>query len=304
MIQEKPVRIHKPEWLKIQAPGGERYSLIKNLVSDNQLSTVCQEAKCPNMSECWGGGTATFMILGKTCTRGCRFCNVNTAKSGEIVDPFEPQKIVRSIEIMKLDYAVLTMVDRDDLQDGGSGQVFNVISIIREKLPHVMVEMLAGDFRGNLEQVKRVADSNPDVFAHNIETTQRLTPTVRDAKCGYDQSLSILKWVKTNYPHQFTKSSIMVGLGETQDEVIRTMHDLRANKVDILTIGQYLQPSSWHLPVQEFIHPDQFKAYEVIGKDLGFTYVASGPLVRTSYRAGELFIKGKIEEKRHHFINQ
>lgn len=298
MIQDKPVSIKKPDWLKITPPGGERYQQIKGLVNDNKLSTVCQEAKCPNMSECWGGGTATFMILGKTCTRGCRFCHINTAKQGEDVDPLEPAKIAHSAAVMKLEYVVLTMVDRDDLEDGGAGQVAATISAIRRQDPKKMIEILAGDFRGNFDQVKIVADANPEVYAHNVETTRALTPKVRDARCSYDQSLSILNWVKTNYPHQFTKSSIMVGLGETKEEVIQTMQDLRANHVDILTIGQYLQPTSWHLEVQEYVHPDVFKEYEKFGREMGFLYVASGPLVRTSYRAGELFVKGMIEERR------
>ncbi|NUQ81198.1 MAG: lipoyl synthase [Bacteroidetes bacterium] len=288
----------KPEWLKITPPGGERYQLIKGLVTGNNLSTVCQEARCPNMSECWGGGTATFMILGKTCTRGCRFCHVNTAKNGEPVDLQEPAKIAESAHIMGLDYVVLTMVDRDDLPDGGAGQVAATIRAIREKDPNTLIEMLAGDFMGNLDQVKVVADSNPDVYAHNIETVRRLSPTVRDGRCDYDQSLSILQWVKNNYPHQYTKSSLMVGLGETRDEMIESMKDLRKHQVDILTIGQYLRPTTWHLEVKEYIHPDQFRDYETIGKELGFLYVASGPLVRTSYRAGELFMKGMIQDRR------
>jgi len=300
MIQDKPVS-KKPEWLKISPPGGERYRQIKDLVTGHQLSTVCQEAKCPNTSECWGGGTATFMILGKTCTRGCRFCHVNTAKTGEDVDPLEPAKIAHSADVMKLDYVVLTMVDRDDLPDGGAGQVAAVIQAIRRKDPKKLIEMLAGDFRGDLSLAGRIAQAGPDVFAHNVETTRFLTPKVRDARCSYDQSLAVLRSVKENYPHIFTKSSIMVGLGETFDEVIETMKDLRRNQVDILTIGQYLQPTSWHLEVRDYIHPDVFKQYETAGRDLGFLYVASGPLVRTSYRAGELFVKGMIEERRMKF---
>lgn len=288
----------KPDWLKIKPPGGERYTLIKSLADTNQLSTVCQEAKCPNMSECWGGGTATFMLLGGTCTRGCRFCNVATSKTGDLVDIDEPRKLANSIKIMKLDYAVITMVDRDDLADGGAQHVKDCLNEVKNQNPETLIEMLSGDFRGNFDQVRLVAESKIEVFAHNIETTRVLTPKVRDPRCGYDQSLKILKTVKSEFPKLFTKSSIMVGLGETKEDVTQTMKDLRENDVDIVTLGQYLQPTQKHLQVQDFIHPDVFLEYERIGHELGFVYVASGPLVRSSYRAGELLLKGKIAERK------
>ena len=297
-ISKPQERLPKPDWLKIQPPGGERYSQIKGLVQNHSLSTVCQEAKCPNLSECWGGGTATYMLLGSVCTRGCRFCNVATSKNGEAVDLEEPQKLAFSIKTMGIEYAVITMVDRDDLPDGGAQHVQNCLNEVKKQNPNTLIEMLSGDFRGNFDQIKVVAESNLEVFAHNIETTRELTPTVRDPRCGYDQSLTVLRRVKQEYSHLFTKSSIMVGLGEKKDDVYRAMNDLREHQVDILTLGQYLQPSPKHLKVQEFIHPDIFKQYEEMGKELGFMYVASGPLVRSSYRAGELFLRGKIAERK------
>lgn len=299
-----PSHSPKPDWLKIAPPSGERYSNIKGLVQTHHLSTVCQEAKCPNLSECWGGGTATYMLLGSTCTRGCRFCNIKTSKYGDAVDSHEPQKLAQTIKTMGIEYAVITMVDRDDLEDGGAQHIQDCLNEVKRQNPETLIEMLSGDFRGNTEHIATVASSQMEVYAHNIETTRALTPTVRDPRAGYDQSLHVLKWIKSEFPHLYTKSSIMVGLGETKEDVYQTMADLRDHDVDILTLGQYLQPSQKHLKVQEFVHPDTFKEYELKGKEMGFMYVASGPLVRSSYRAGELFLRGKISERKSLFNNK
>lgn len=292
------IELQKPEWLKIKPRSGTDFSKIKNALRKRGLVTVCEEAQCPNMAECWHNeGTATFMVLGDTCTRGCKFCAIKTNMQGNPVDPFEPEKIASAIEEMGLDYAVITAVDRDDLPDFGANHFATVIKRVHARHPTGRVEILTGDFNGKYEDIKTVVDANPDVFAHNIETVHRLHPKVRDLRAKYDQSLSVLKIVKDINPQMITKSAIMVGLGETENEMIEAMKDLREVGCDILTIGQYLRPKSKRLQVEEFVTPQQFKRYEELGKELGFLYVASGPFVRSSYRAGELFTKALLEER-------
>jgi lipoic acid synthetase len=284
----------KPEWLKIRPPSGENYKRIKSLLRDLNLYTVCEEAHCPNIHECWGGGTATFMLMGDTCTRGCRFCAVKTGNPKGFLDQDEPIKISSSIEKLSLDYVVLTSVDRDDLPDGGAAHFAQTIKEIKIRDSKVIVEVLIPDFRGDNNALDKIIEAEPEVIAHNVETIDRLTSKVRDKRATYIQSLNVLRRVKEINPKIFTKTSIMLGLGESEEEVIQAMHDLRNNNVDILTFGQYLRPTKKHLPVIEYITPDKFKYYEEIGLDLGFIYVASGPLVRSSYKAGEYFLKNKI----------
>lgn len=287
---------NKPPWLKVRAPGGERYTHIKKRARELNLHTVCEEAHCPNIGECWGGGTATFMVMGGICTRGCRFCAVTTRKNGMPLDPNEPENVANSIAELKLDYVVVTSVDRDDLPDQGAGHFAACITAIRERNPETLIEVLIPDFRGNVDLLKIVVDAKPDVLAHNVECIRRLTPKVRDPRATYDQSLELLQNVKRIDPTMFTKSSIMVGVGEEKEEVIDCMGDLRAVSTDFLTIGQYLQPSQKHLPLQAYIHPDTFEEYRVLGEGIGFKYVASGPLVRSSYRAGEFFIQRFLKQ--------
>lgn len=287
----------KPEWLKIRLPSGESYQKIKGLREGLKLATVCEEARCPNIAECWSSGTATFMLLGDTCTRACKFCNVATGNPRGWTDPEEPQKIVEAVASMNLNYVVLTMVDRDDLKDGGAAHVGRVIRMLRKELPALRVEMLAGDFKGDATCVKTVLESDPHVFAHNVETVRRLTPTVRDRRCGYDQTLQVLRAAKSLAPHVVTKSSIMVGMGETDAEVDETLKDLLAAGVEIVTIGQYLRPAPQFLPVAEYVHPDRFQRWKARAEELGFVFCASGPLVRSSYRAAEVFIDGYLSTR-------
>ena len=286
----------KPRWLSVKAPGGERYLRVKETLKGLRLHTVCQEASCPNVGECWGGGTATVMLMGETCTRGCRFCNVKTSAHPPPLDPDEPRHLAEAIAGLGLDYIVVTSVDRDDLPDGGASHFADAIRRLKE-IPGLLVEVLTPDFRGDAEAVRTIGRAAPDVFANNVETVRRLTPAVRDPRAGYDQTLGVLSRMKGEFPGIFTKSSIMVGLGETDGEIVETMRDLRAVGVDILTLGQYLRPSEWHLPVVEWVTPQKFAAWKEAGKGLGFRYVASGPLVRSSYRAGELFLRGEIEAR-------
>lgn len=289
----------KPDWLKVRAPSGESYLKIKEMMRERRLATVCEEARCPNIGECWGGGTATIMVMGDTCTRGCRFCNVKTAKFPGALDPEEPENVARSLKDMQLDYVVLTTVDRDDLPDQGASHFAAIIQAVKRVNPKLKIETLGGDFQGRPDLLQILLDSNGiDVFAHNIETVERLTPKVRDRRAGYRQSIEVLANAKKLRPDVVTKSSIMVGLGETEEEVVQAMRDLRAVDVDIFTLGQYLRPTSWHLEVAEFVTPEQFKNYERIGLELGFKYVASGPLVRSSYRAGEFFLKAFLDERK------
>jgi len=288
----------KPNWLKVRAPGGERYTRIKARARQLKLHTVCEEARCPNVGECWGGGTATFMVMGGICTRGCRFCAVNTSRNGMPLDPDEPRNVAAGIAELELDYVVVTSVDRDDLPDQGAGHFAACIREIRKAAPRTLVEVLIPDFRGRTDLLATVFEARPDVIAHNIECVRRVTGRVRDPRATYDQSLKVLTDLKTMGPDRLTKSSIMVGLGETEDEVITTMGDLRAVGCDFLTLGQYLRPTSKHLDVAEYIPPETFARYQEIGERLGFAYVASGPLVRSSYKAGEFFITRYLHQKR------
>ncbi len=290
--------IPKPDWLKVRAPSGENYAKIKEMAGNLKLATVCQEAKCPNIGECWSGGTATFMLMGEVCTRGCRFCNVKTGNPKGKIDEFEPEKVAHSIAQLSLEYVVITSVDRDDLPDQGAGHFARAISAVKKLNPKLIVEILTPDFRGDMELVKVVADSMPDVFAHNIETVERLSPSVRDPRAKYRQSLNVLLEVKKLNPKMYTKSSIMLGLGETDEEILQALKDLRAVGCDVVTFGQYLQPSKRHLKVIEYVTPEKFKYWQTVSESMGFLYVASGPLVRSSYRAGEFFMKGIVEKSR------
>jgi len=289
-----------PEWLRIRLPGGEDYERVKKQMDDGVLHSVCEEARCPNIGECWGGGTATFMVLGDTCTRGCRFCSVETALKPTAPDPREPQRLADSLSKLDLKYTVLTTVCRDDLPDQGAGHIAACVAAIKKSCPDLLIEFLIQDFRGELDPIKTVVASGADVLAHNLETVERLTHPVRDAKAGYQQSLDVLASIKRLNPKVRTKTSIMLGLGETREEVIQAMKDLRTSDCEILTLGQYLRPTQHtrHLPVHEFVTPETFKELEVVAKDLGFLYVASGPFVRSSYRAGELFLEGLLREEK------
>jgi lipoyl synthase len=278
----------KPEWLKVKLPAGDNYTKLRGIVSESKLHTVCQEAMCPNIAECWGVGTATFMILGDTCTRGCRFCNVKTGHPNPI-DPLEAAKLARSIEELGLKYAVITCVDRDELPDGGAIQMAEAIRAIKHRTPDVKVEVLTSDYRGDTAAIRTVVEASPDVYAHNIETTRALTPSVRDRRCGYDQSLGVLTSVKQMRPDMLTKSSIMLGLGETDADVLQAARDLRDIGVDIITFGQYLQPTKRHLAVVEFVTPEKFAWFAREVKPMGFRQVVSGPLVRSSYHAEQAF---------------
>lgn len=287
----------KPSWLKVKIPGGMNYQRIQQTLRRRQLHTVCEEAHCPNIGECWEGGTATFMIMGDTCTRGCRFCAVKTSKQGMPLDPDEPKKVSESIALMHLDYVVITSVNRDDLADGGASHFAKVIEQVRNDHPRLIIEVLTPDFQGHLDQTAVVAEAKPHVFAHNLETVKRLTPTVRDPRADYNQSLQVLRFVKGNFPGIYTKSSLMLGCGEQDDEVLETMTDLRKAGVAFLTLGQYLRPSKKHLPVVEYVSPQKFDYLKTWGEVFGFEYVASGPLVRSSYKAGEFFVKSKIKKQ-------
>lgn len=285
----------KPPWLKVRLPASESYGQIKKILRQRQLYTVCEEAHCPNIGECWETGTATFMLMGDVCTRGCRFCAVKSGKPLVPPDPNEPQKLAEAVAEMNLDYVVLTSVDRDDLPDGGASHFAKVIQTIKQTSPHTLVEALIPDFQGSYSALDKVIRAGAEVIAHNIETVERLTPTVRDQRATYQQSLQVLSCLKKMAPHSYTKSSLMLGLGETLDELKKTLRDLRTSHVDILTIGQYLQPTQKHAPVHEFVTPECFEQYKQEAEDLGFLYVASGPLVRSSYRAGEFFVKSMLE---------
>lgn len=293
-----PTRARKPDWLRVRAPGGEHYALIKKTLRERGLYTVCEEAHCPNVGECWGGGTATFMLLGDTCTRGCRFCAVKTGNPGGRVDADEPRKLAESVSMLGLRYVVLTMVDRDDLADGGAAHVGECIERLKVHQPELVVEALVGDFRGDRDAVDTVCASRVDVFAHNIETVERLQRDARDARCGYRQTLDVLACARAHRLRPYTKSSIMLGLGETEAEIRATMRDLRGVGVDFLTLGQYLQPTPRHLPVREWVTPERFDELRCMGEEEGFLYVAAGPLVRSSYRAGEFFVESLVRERR------
>ena len=276
-----PEKPKKPKWLRVKLPVGKKYTELRGLVDKYKLNTICTSGSCPNMGECWGEGTATFMILGNICTRSCGFCGVKTGRP-ETVEWDEPEKVARSIKIMDIKHAVITSVDRDDLKDGGSIIWAETVDAIRRTNPNTTLETLIPDFQGNTKQIDRIIEVAPEVVSHNMETVRRLTREVR-IQAKYDRSLGVLKYLKENGMR--TKTGLMLGLGETEEEVIQTMKDLREVDCDIITIGQYLQPTKKHLPVKEFITPDQFKKYETLGLEMGFMYVESGALVRSSYKA-------------------
>jgi len=275
------IRIKKPSWLRVKLPIGENYRKVRGLVDQHKLHTICESGSCPNMGECWGEGTATFMILGNICTRSCGFCAVVTGKP-ESVDEFEPGRVAESVKIMGVKHAVITSVDRDDLKDGGSEIWAQTVRAIRQKSPGTTMETLIPDFAGKWENLQKIIDVAPEIVSHNLETVRRLTKQVR-IQAKYDRSLEVLFRLKKGQMR--TKSGVMLGLGETSDEVLETMTDLRQVGVDILTLGQYLQPTPKHLPIVEFIHPEIFDFYRQEGLKMGFRYVESGPLVRSSYHA-------------------
>ncbi|MBV8490834.1 MAG: lipoyl synthase [Candidatus Eremiobacteraeota bacterium] len=279
----------KPDWLRVALPMGEDYERVKAKVNALALNTVCKEAACPNLAECWGAGTATIMILGDTCTRGCRFCNVKTGNPRGAVDWMEPVRVAEAVRDLGWKYLVLTAVDRDDLADGGALIFANTVREIHARVPGSRVEILSGDYRGDLTALDIVMDAKPDVFAHNLETVRRLQPTVRDKRAGYDQSLRILAHAKKRAPGRYTKTSLMIGLGETDDELVTAMDDARAAGVDIFTLGQYLQPSKKHLPVVEFVTPARFEQLGNVARAKGFHQVVSSPLSRSSYHAEQAF---------------
>ncbi len=290
--------LKKPDWFKVKLQESERYKTIEGLVKDHGLATVCREARCPNIYECWNSGTATFMLMGETCTRACRFCHVNTGLP-KALDPLEPQKIAGSIKTLDLSYVVLTSVNRDELEDEGSSHFAATVAEIKKINPRVRVETLTPDFRRTQrDSIERMIDADVDVLAHNIETVRRLVPTVRDRRCQHDVSLSYHRIAKQLKPTVVTKSSIMLGLGETQAEVLEAMEELRSVDVDILTLGQYLQPTKNHHPVIRYVEPGEFSALEAEGLKMGFKFVAAGPMVRSSYRAAEFFIERMLGETR------
>ena len=277
-----PERPKKPKWLRVKLPVGKKYTELRGLVDKYKLNTICTSGSCPNMGECWGEGTATFMILGNVCTRSCGFCGVKTGRP-ETVEWDEPEKVARSIKLMSIKHAVITSADRDDLKDGGSIIWAETVDAIRRANPNTTLETLIPDFQGNTKQIDRIIEVHPEVVSHNMETVKRLTREVR-IQAKYERSLEALNYLKKQGINR-TKSGIMLGLGEHEDEVITTLADLRKADVDVVTIGQYLQPSKKHLPVKEFITPEQFKKYEDIGLEMGFRHVESGALVRSSYKA-------------------
>jgi len=285
------MQLTKPEWLKIRPPSGEKFVDIKKILEDLKLNTVCTGARCPNLGECWTHGTATFMILGSICTRNCKFCAVIKGKEGETLDPSEPGRVAQAAEKLGLKYVVLTSVDRDDLPDGGAMHFANCIKEIKSLDENIIVEALIPDFGGNEESLRKITDAHPDVVGHNIETVQELQVHVRDIRAGYTLSLEVLDKVKQMSSSIYTKSSLMLGLGETEDMIIRTMDDLKSRGVSILTLGQYLRPSVKQLEVKEYISPEKFAYYKKIASEKGFIQVMSGPFVRSSYMAHSVKIK-------------
>ena len=291
--QQAP-REHKPAWLKARIPAGERFEQLRATVHEHRLATVCEESICPNIGECWNNGTATIMLMGKVCTRACQFCAVDTGNPHGWLDSEEIENSARTVELMGLKYVVLTSVDRDDLPDGGARHYADCIRAIKARCPQTAVEALTPDFAGNLTDVATVVDSGLDVFAQNLETVERLTHRVRDARAGYGQTLAVLAFAKRHKPHVLTKSSLMLGLGETEAEILATLDDLKKAGVDIVTFGQYLRPTINHLPVERYVTPDEFDAYRRAGLERGFLEVVAGPLVRSSYRADRVFEKNNV----------
>lgn len=291
-----------PKWLKVPIPKGKSFHQVKNDVKELKLATVCEEAKCPNIGECWGGkkseATATIMLMGDTCTRGCRFCSVKTNRKPAALDPMEPINTAEAISRWGLGYVVLTTVDRDDLPDGGAAHLSESVKQIKEKSPNTLIEVLSGDFRGDLNSVQTLANSPLDVFAHNVETVEDLTPHVRDRRATYRQSLKVLENAKLNNNHILTKTSIMLGFGESDEQIMQTLKDLRNINVDVVTFGQYMRPTKRHMKVVEYVTPEKFDYWRDVALDLGFLYCASGPLVRSSYKAGEAYIENVIRKRK------
>jgi len=293
-LPQVPDTSRKPEWLKVRLPHGDGYERVKAIVKQTKLSTVCEEARCPNIAECWGGGTATVMLMGEVCTRACRFCHVKVGAPPPL-DPEEPEHLALAVKQMNLEYIVVTSVNRDDRPDGGASHFAQAIRALRRESPRTRVEVLIPDFKGKEEDLATVAQARPHVVAHNVETVERLTPKVRDRRATYRQSLRVLDYLKRRPEGLYTKTSVMIGLGETDAELEQTFRDLREAGVDVLTLGQYLQPSQYHLRVERFATPAQFADYQKLAESFGFLYVASGPLVRSSYRAAEFFMKGLMD---------
>jgi lipoic acid synthetase len=291
--QQAP-REPKPPWLKARVPAGERFERLRATVHEHRLATVCEESICPNIGECWNNGTATIMLMGKVCTRACQFCAVDTGNPHGWLDADEVDNSARTVELMGLKYVVLTSVDRDDLPDGGARHYADCIRAIKQRCPQTAVEALTPDFSGNFADVATVVDSGLDVFAQNLETVERLTGKVRDARAGYRQTLDVLAFAKRHRADVLTKSSLMLGLGETDDEVAAALDDLKQAAVDIVTFGQYLRPTPNHLAVERYVTPEQFEHYRRLGLDRGFLEVVAGPLVRSSYRADRVFEKNNV----------
>lgn len=292
--RQQQAPLEKPPWLKAKIPAGENYSRLRDAVSEHRLATVCQESMCPNIGECWNHGTATLMLMGAVCTRSCQFCAVDTGNPGGWLDPEEIENSARTAELMNLDYVVLTSVDRDDLPDGGAAHYADCIRAIKSRCPTTKVEALTPDFCGREQDIATILRSGVDVFAQNLETVERLTHVVRDPRAGYEQTLNVLAAAKRIRPDVLTKTSLMLGLGETDDEIHQAMRDLRAADVDILTFGQYLRPTRNHLPVIRYVSPEEFSAVRETGLNLGFMEVVAGPLVRSSYRADQVFQKNNV----------
>jgi lipoic acid synthetase len=284
----------KPPWLRVKLPSGAQYEDVRSIVRSHHLSTVCAESKCPNIAECWGRGTATLMLMGSVCTRACRFCSVSTGNPNGWLDPLEPMQVADAVRLMNLQYVVLTSVDRDDLADGGAAHYAACITAIHEMVPNAAVEALTPDFAGNLDAVAKVLDAGLVTYAQNLETVERLTHPVRDPRAGYARTLDVLRFAKRHAPKTLTKTSLMLGLGETDAEIERTLHDIRDANVDVVTMGQYMRPSPNHLPVERFVTPQQFDAYRQQALDMGFLEAVAGPLVRSSYRAERVLERNNL----------
>ena len=291
---EPMVRGDKPKWLRAKMPSGSGYSGTRKIVHEHRLSTVCEESMCPNIGECWNAGTATIMVMGSVCTRACRFCAVDTGNPKRWLDAEEPGNSAKAVQLMGLEYVVITSVDRDDLADGGASHYAECVREIKKLNPNTAVEALTPDFNGVREHVELVVDSGLEVFAQNVETVKRLTHPVRDPRASYDQTIEVLRHAKSHRPDVLTKTSLMLGLGERDNEIMKTMDDLRAANVDILTLGQYLRPTPNHLPVERYVTPTEFAAYRIEGLDKGFVEVVAGPMVRSSYRAEQVLQKNNV----------
>ena len=292
--KENSIHIRKPEWLKVEKQNSKEYQKVKKITKTHKLSTVCEEAKCPNINECWSHGTATIMLMGSICTRACKFCSVDTGSPKGWLDRDEPTNTAKSVQLMNLEYVVLTSVDRDDLEDGGAQHYADTITAIKKVDNNIKVEALTPDFSGSTKSIDKILATEVDVIAQNVETVERLTKAVRDPRAGYWQTFDFLKYVKDKKPNILTKTSIMLGLGETDEEIYQTMKDARNSNINIITLGQYMQPTRNHLSVERFITPQKFDEYRKIGLKMGFLEVASGPMVRSSYRADKVFKKDNL----------